>query len=208
LVSGGLELGYCARVGEVDVRLAARGHRAPDLVREAERIVRSLLGGLVFGVNEETLEQVVVKELTARRLRLCTAESCTGGMLANRITNVPGSSVVFWGGVVSYANEAKQEFLGVPAPLLAEHGAVSEPVARAMAEGARRRCRADYALAVTGIAGPDGGTEAKPVGTVFIALASERGTGARCLHNPLDRETFKWVVSQQALDMLRQSLLA
>jgi nicotinamide-nucleotide amidase len=206
LVSRGLELGYCARVGEVDVRLAARGDQAKQLVGEAEAIVRGLLGGLVFGVNEESLEQIVVRELAARRQTLCTAESCTGGMLANRITNVPGASAVFWGGVVSYANEAKQDFLGVQAALLAEHGAVSEPVVLAMAEGARLRCRTDYALSVTGIAGPDGGTEAKPVGTVFIALATKHGCAARRFHNPLDRETFKWVVSQQALDMLRQSL--
>jgi nicotinamide-nucleotide amidase len=204
LVRAGLELGYCARIGEVDVHLAASGGEGGRLVAEAESIVRRLLGPLVFGVDDETLEGVVVRELTARRQTLATAESCTGGLLAHRLTNVPGASAVFFGGVVSYANEAKQDFLGVPAELLREHGAVSEPVARAMADGARRRSGTDFALSVTGIAGPAGGTEAKPVGTVFIGLAtSERALVERFL-NPFDRQTFKWVTSQQALDLLRR----
>ena len=206
LVQEGLELGYCARIGEVDVRLAARGGRARALVGEAEQIARGLLGNLVFGAEEDSLEGVVVKRLTERRQTLATAESCTGGLIANRITNVPGASVVFWGGVVSYANEAKQSFLEVPPALIEEHGAVSKVVARAMAEGARQRGGADYALAVTGIAGPTGGSEAKPVGTVFIGLASAAETTVKRYLNPFDRETFKWVTSQQALDLLRTAL--
>jgi nicotinamide-nucleotide amidase len=206
LVQVGLDLGYCARIGEVDVRLAASGERAAQLVDEAEAIVRSRLGRLVFGTDDETLEGVIVRELTARRQKLVTAESCTGGLLAHRITNVPGASVVFWGGLVTYANEAKENFLGVPPSVLAEHGAVSEPCARAMAEGARQRAQADYAVAITGIAGPGGGSEEKPVGTVFIALASPAGTIVERLLNPFDRETFKWVTSQQALDLLRRTL--
>jgi nicotinamide-nucleotide amidase len=206
LVQAGLDLGYCARIGEVDVRLAARGPGAAKLVAEAEQIVRPLLGALVFGSDEDTLEAVVVRALTERRQTVATAESCTGGLLAHRLTNVPGASAVFWGGAVSYANQAKESLLGVPAALLAEHGAVSEPVVRAMAEGIRQRAGSDYAVAVTGIAGPSGGSEAKPVGTVFIGLAGPTGTVAeRCL-NPYDRETFKWVTSQQALDLLRKAV--
>jgi nicotinamide-nucleotide amidase len=195
-----------ARIGEVDVRLAAQGESRARLVAEAEQVARPLLGELVFGMDEETLEEVVVRELTARRLSLATAESCTGGMIANRLTNVPGASQVFWGGVISYANAAKDSLLGVAPALLAEHGAVSEPVARAMAEGARLRSGADYALAVTGIAGPGGGSDAKPVGTVFIGLAAPGRTSTVRHLNPFDRETFKWVTAQQALDLLRRAL--
>ena len=206
LVQAGLELGYCARIGEVDVHLAARGQQARQRVAEAEQITRTLLGELVFGVDDDTLEAVLVRRLTERKQTLATAESCTGGLIANRITNVPGASVVFWGGLVTYANAAKEKFLAVPAATLAEHGAVSKSVARAMAEGARRRCGTDYALAVTGIAGPSGGTTAKPVGTVFIALATPREIIVKRFLNPFDRETFKWVTSQQALDLLRKNL--
>jgi PncC family amidohydrolase len=110
------------------------------------------------------------------------------------------------GGIVAYSNEAKKELLGVSASALEEQGAVSEAVAREMAEGARRRCRTDYAIAVTGIAGPGGGSEAKPVGTVFMALARETGTEVKRQFNPFDRETFKQVTSQQALDLLRRAV--
>ena len=135
------------------------------------------------------------------------AESCTGGYLANRITNVPGASAVLLAGLVTYSNHAKQKFLGVRAAALAEHGAVSEPVAREMAEGARRVTGADHALAVTGIAGPTGGTPNRPVGTVFIALASDRHTFVLNPMNRYDRETFKHVTSQQALELLRRTLI-
>ncbi len=207
LTQAGLQLGYCARIGEVDVRLAAAGPNGSRVVAEAENAVRSLLGDWIFGVDDEALEEVVIRELTARRLTVATAESCTGGMISHRLTNVPGASAVFWGGVVSYANAAKELLLGVSPALLAEHGAVSEPVVRAMAEGARRRSGADYALAVTGIAGPGGGSEGKPVGTVFIGLAGPQDTVAARHLNPFDRETFKWATSQQALELLRRALL-
>jgi nicotinamide-nucleotide amidase len=208
LIANGLELGYCARVGEVDVRLAARGQLATEVVAEGEKIVRSLIGELIFGVDDDSLEAVVVRLLTQRKQKLALAESCTGGHIANRVTNVPGASEVLWGGVVSYANEAKEHFLDVKQTTLAEHGAVSEATAREMAEGVRRRSGADYALAVTGIAGPTGGTDAKPVGTVFIALARAQRTVVQRFLNPFDRETFKSVTSQQALDMLRRAALA
>jgi nicotinamide-nucleotide amidase len=206
LVQGGLELGYCARIGEVEVRLAARGSDAESKVREAEEIVRQLLGPLIYAAGDESLEATLVRILTERGQTMALAESCTGGMIAHHLTNVPGASAVLKCGLVTYSNEAKRDFLGVSAASLDEHGAVSEIVARQMAEGARQKCRTDYALSVTGIAGPSGGSEAKPVGTVYIALADENGTVVKRQFNPFDRETFKWVTSQQAMDLLRRAL--
>jgi len=153
------------------------------------------------------MEAVVIRCLTERGKTLAVAESCTGGLIAHRLTNVPGASAVLMSGLVTYSNEAKRDLLGVRAESLLEAGAVSEVVAREMAEGARRRFKVDYALAVTGIAGPTGGTADKPVGTVFIALASDRGTTVQLQFNPFDRETFKFVTSQQALDLLRRAVL-
>ncbi len=206
LVEAGLDLGYCARPGQVDVRLAARGGDAEQQVAEAEAIVRELLGPHIYGVEDEDLETVIVRLLTERKATLALAESCTGGCIAHRITNVPGASAVLLAGLVTYSNAAKQKFLGVQADTLAQHGAVSEPVAREMAEGARRQTQADYALSVTGIAGPSGGTPEKPVGTVFIGLAGPSGTVVERQFNPYDRETFKQVTAQQALDLLRRRI--
>ena len=139
--------------------------------------------------------------------KLAAAESCTGGGIANRLTNVPGASVVLLAGLVTYSNAAKQKFLGVRAETLAAHGAVSEPTAREMAEGARRETGADFAVSVTGIAGPGGGSDAKPVGTVFIGLAGPAGTTVLRQFNPYDRETFKQATANQALELLRRALL-
>ncbi len=175
LIGRGLNLGYCARPGEVDVRLAARGNDAARLVAEAETVVRQTVGRHVYGVEDDLLEAVVVRLLTERRLTLAVAESCTGGRLAGRLTDVPGASAVFLGGFITYANTLKERLVGVRPETLATHGAVSEPTAREMAEGARRETGADLALAVTGIAGPSGGTPEKPVGTVFIALGARAG---------------------------------
>jgi nicotinamide-nucleotide amidase len=136
------------------------------------------------------------------------AESCTGGALSDRITDVPGASEVFLAGYVTYANETKENAIGVPADLIAAHGAVSEPVAAAMAEGARRKAGTNYALSTTGIAGPGGGTAEKPVGTVFIALAAEGApTTVRRCYFPLDRPTFKYMTTSAALDLLRRHVL-
>ncbi|HMJ88464.1 MAG TPA: competence/damage-inducible protein A, partial [Candidatus Acidoferrum sp.] len=208
LVQRGLEIGYCARTGEVDVRFVARGNGCETIAIEAETITRRLLGDCVFGADDEQLEETVVRLLTERKEWLALAESCTGGFIANRITNVPGASAVLWGGGVTYANDAKVRLLGVREETLREHGAVSEAVAREMAEGARRIAKSDYAIAVTGIAGPSGGTKDKPVGTVFIALATANDVQVKRALNNFDRETFKYISSQQALDMLRRALLA
>ncbi len=204
----GLEIGYCAHVGAVDVRLAAKGPQAAAIVHQAETIVRTELNKHIFGEDDETLEGVVIRLLTERKQTLALAESCTGGGLANRLTNVPGASAVLLASLVTYANEAKQKFVGVRAETLAAHGAVSEAVAREMAAGARRETGADYALSVTGIAGPGGGSEGKPVGTVFIGFASASETLALKQFNPFDRETFKQVTSTQALETLRRRILA
>jgi len=151
----------------------------------------------------------VVKLLNQRKETLATAESCTGGLIANCITNVPGASEVFLAGYVTYANNAKSDVLNVDPKLIDKHGAVSEPVARVMAEGARTRAASTYGVATTGIAGPNGGTDEKPVGTVYIALASaESETIAKKFFFPTDRETFKQLAAQTALDLLRRKVLA
>ena len=200
----GLELGYCARPGEVDLRIM--GER--PMLDQAEEIIRASLGTAVFSVEGGKLEDAVVKLLKERKQTLAIAESCTGGFLAHRVTNVPGASAVFLAGYVTYANEAKAEMLWVDPALIAESGAVSEKVAGAMAEGARQRAGASVALATTGVAGPDGGTKEKPVGTVFVALASEgAATKVSRFFFPDDRQTFKELTTQFALEMLRRALL-
>jgi nicotinamide-nucleotide amidase len=199
-----LELGYCARMGEVDVRVI--GPQAA--VEAAVQLIESELGPYIVTTEEKDLEDVVVELLTNNKTTLATAESCTGGLLANRITDVPGASVVFLEGNVTYSNEAKIRTLGVSADLLSTVGAVSEEVARAMADGALRRSGTTYALSTTGIAGPDGGTEQKPVGTVFIGLAS-RGSATVVEKEffPTDRSSFKRICTQHALEMLRREIL-
>ena len=149
----------------------------------------------------------MVKSLTDSGQTLSLAESCTGGRIANRITDVSGASCVFTHGYVTYANEAKHEMLGVDSHLLEKHGAVSEEVALAMAEGARKNSGADIAAAVTGIAGPTGGTDDKPVGTVWLAISTAKSTVATHAFYPRGRENFKQLVSQKALDLIRLSLL-
>jgi nicotinamide-nucleotide amidase len=207
LVSAGLEVGYCARPWQVDVRVAARGSEAVKLVSQGEAIVGKLLQKNLFANGEEELASVIVNRLAKRRETLVLAESCTGGWITNQLTNVPGSSAVVLAGLVTYGNDAKMKFLGVEKSILDEHGAVSEQVVRQMAEGARKALKADYAIAVTGIAGPGGGTPAKPVGTVYIALAGPFETVVKRNSNPYDRETFKLVTALQALEMLRRKAL-
>jgi nicotinamide-nucleotide amidase len=153
------------------------------------------------------IEEVVVHLLMKQKRTLALAESCTGGLIANQITNVPGASKIFPGGVVAYGNRAKEKFLGVCAKTLKDHGAVSEAVACEMAIGARKRFGADFSIAVTGIAGPGGGTKNKPVGTVFIALAGKFGTIVERKLNSFGREKFKEVTARQALEILRERLV-
>ena len=198
-----LELGYCARVGELDLRLIG----PMQSVLRGTEIVRARLSGHIVSEDGTELEAVVVRLLTQQGATVAVAESCTGGLLANRFTNVPGASAVLLEGNVTYSNAAKTRTLGVPTELLDRFGAVSKEVAQAMAEGARKRAGTTCALSTTGIAGPDGGTPEKPVGTVFVGLASaDAPSQVERLLFPTDRLTFKQMVTQSALDLLRTHL--
>ncbi len=199
----GLEHGYCARPGEVDLRLMG----STASIREAREIVRGTFGDELVSDDGANLEDVVVELLAKRGRTLAIAESCTGGLISSRITDVAGSSEVFRYGFVTYANEAKQELVGVSQDALRSYGAVSDPVARQMAEGALKAGEADIAVAVTGIAGPAGGSEEKPVGTVFLGLA-ERGRETQVYQqfHPWARAAFKRQVSQSALNLVRLTL--
>jgi nicotinamide-nucleotide amidase len=161
----------------------------------------------VFSDNGDSLEQIVGYYLQMRNATLAVAESCTGGLLAERITSVGGSSRYFLGGAVVYSNNLKTAFADVPAELIEKHGAVSGEVAAALAEGIRKRCGATFGLGITGVAGPTGGTEEKPVGLVFHALASEKGTELVQRNFPGDRKRIRWFASQQALDMVRRKVV-
>jgi nicotinamide-nucleotide amidase len=201
----GIELGYCARPGEVDVRIIGN----PEAIQRSDAIIRSALALSIFSTADDTLEEVLVRLLAKRNQTLATAESCTGGLVANRVTNVPGASSVFIAGYVCYANQAKIDMLDVDPKLIEEHGAVSEPVARALAEHARVCAGSNYGLATTGVAGPSGGSPERPVGTVYVGLASaESETIVKKFFFPTDRETFKQLAAQSALDLLRRRILA
>ena len=204
LAMPGVELGYCARPGDVDVRIIGE----TEALDRADSIITAALGVSIYSISGEDLEEVLVKLLTERRETLAVAESCTGGLLANRVTNVPGASNVFVAGYVTYANAAKIDMLSVDPKLIEQHGAVSESVARAMADGARARAGSTYALSTTGIAGPGGGSPDKPAGTVYVALASAHSkTIAKKFFFPNDRETFKGQTAQAAFDLLRRRLI-
>ena len=202
---GQVEVGYCARPGEVDLRLIGP---EKNLVEKASELARAKLRDFIYAENGETMEQAVVRLARGARKMIVTAESCTGGLVAHRITNVPHSSEIFRQGWVTYANEAKMAELGVPSGLIEKHGAVSPEVAQAMAEGALRESGADLAVAVTGIAGPTGGTSEKPVGLVYFGLAT-KGEKTEIVEKNLafPRETFKYMASQIALDLLRRALV-
>lgn len=199
-----LEVGYCARPAEVDLRLI--GPMASIL--QAIDLALSAFPNECFSHTEESLEEVVVNLLIEQGKKLSLAESCTGGHISSRITDVSGSSEIFTHGFVTYSNLAKQQLLGVNEVLLETHGAVSKEVAIAMAEGALARSRADIAASVTGIAGPTGGTEYKPVGTVWIGLATPNKRLAIKKFHPQGRAFFKQSTSQNVLDLIRQTLLA
>jgi nicotinamide-nucleotide amidase len=201
----GLELGYCARMGEVDIRIVG----GKVAVSAGEQVIRAALNDYIITAEAKELEEIVIELLREKHATLAVAESCTGGLLADRLTDVPGASAVFLEGNVTYSNEAKTRTLGVPAELFSSVGAVSEAVARAMAEGALKRSGAMYALSTTGIAGPDGGTIAKPVGTVYIGFANgNHDSRVDKVFFPTDRRTFKRICTQHALEMLRKWLVA
>ena len=201
-----------AKLNECMVRATAKAETraaAEALLKPLVAQVLETLGDVVYGVDVESLEQVVSAALLERGLTLSAAESCTGGLIAKRMTDLPGASKVFRGGVVSYTNGVKSGILGVPEALLEEQGAVSEPVARVMAEGCRRVCGSDLAVSVTGVAGPESDDRGNEVGTVYIALASDQGTICRKLScgKGRGRERVRSAAAQNAFDMLRRTLL-
>jgi nicotinamide-nucleotide amidase len=194
---------------EIEVQLTASGRSEQDAVALLDKVSDELelvLGQSIFSFRGETMEEVVALRLTLGGYTLSVAESCTGGLIAQRITSIAGSSKFFIEGVVAYSNDAKTRALGVEPILILEHGAVSAPVAEAMAEGVRKRTGTDFGLSVTGIAGPGGGSVEKPVGLVYIALADDLTTQHRKLMLPGDRNLVRWRASQAALDLLRRRL--
>jgi len=205
----GATVGTTVADGVVSVRIYATAPRpaALAIIDQLRTDIRSRLGPIIFGESDDTLEAATLALLRQNAATLATAESCTGGLIAQLITGVPGSSAGFLRGYVTYSNAAKTEDLGVDPALIATHGAVSEPVARAMADGARSRANSTYALSVTGIAGPDGGTPEKPVGTVWLALAGPAGTTATKFNFPGTRTSVRLRAAQMALTHLRLTLL-
>ncbi|MBI1922116.1 MAG: competence/damage-inducible protein A [Geobacter sp.] len=210
LICPDLQLAFCVEFPEVHVKLRISGEplEADRRLAELAARVRERLGDSLFAEGGETIDTVVARLLREKKATLALAESCTGGLLAKRITDVSGSSAYFLQGMVTYSNEAKTRLLQVPAGLIAGRGAVSAEVARAMAEGVRKSARSKIGLAITGIAGPEGGSDDKPVGTVFIALAASSGTIAREYRFHGDRERIRSIASFAAMDWLRKHLLS
>lgn len=203
-------IGLLAYPGEIHIRLTAHTESEAEgdrLLNDLESRIRERLGTLLFGRDEERLEDVVGRLLLEAKQTIAVAESCTGGLVCHRLTNLPGSSAYFVRGEVVYSNDAKEGLLGVPRELIAEYGAVSQPVALAMAAGMRQVAGTDLALGITGIAGPGGGTATKPIGLTYIAIASHDGVTCREYRFLGDRETNRLRASQEALDILRRHLL-
>ena len=199
-----------AGAGDVQFNLFTRAdsmEAAQLRVDELAGEIEDELEGALYASKGESLEQIVGYYLQMRNATLAVAESCTGGLLADRITSVSGSSRYFLGGAIVYSNPLKTKFADVPASLITKHGAVSREVAAALAEGIRKRCKATFGVGITGVAGPAGGTAEKPVGRVYHALAAENGTQVEERNFPGDRKRIRWFASQQALDMIRRKLM-
>ncbi|MCB0428721.1 MAG: competence/damage-inducible protein A [Flavobacteriales bacterium] len=203
-----VRLAYLPSAGMVRLRLTATGEEktCKELIAKEEEKLRKLIPQYIYGADDETLESVIGRLLLERNATMAIAESCTGGYIAHRITSIPGSSAYFLGGVVSYANEVKTSLLGVDAGSLRTHGAVSEDVVLQMAAGARKATGANYAVATSGVAGPDGGTEEKPVGLVWIAVAGPTFTEAKQFRFVKDRMRNIELATQTALGWLRRKL--
>ncbi len=202
-----------AKDGEMFVRVTARAQNAEKAAALCEPVVEELkkrIGDFVYGVDVESLEEAVVRLLTKKHLTVATAESCTGGLVAKRITDIPGSSAVFHMGAVTYANEIKTRLLGVPEETLKQYGAVSPQTARLMAQGVRERSGSDIGVGITGIAGPDGGTPEKPVGLVYLALCDGKDTWVRKMCGNAcskGRGYLRFLAASNALDMIRRRVL-
>jgi PncC family amidohydrolase len=202
-----VDLGFRAGAPQMEVKLTINSNAALPARQRCREQLEQLFGDHIIGEEDATLAGSVLDLLRERGATLTTAESCTGGLIASMLTRVPGSSQGFHAGFVTYANNIKQAVLGVDEAVLQKHGAVSEPVVRQMALGAMERSGADYAIAVSGIAGPDGGTEDKPVGTVWIAWGSPEALKTCRLRWPVERTLFQTMVAAAGLDMIRRTLL-
>ncbi len=202
-----VELGFRAGAPQMEIKLGITSAAASAAQGHCRKQLEQLFGDHIIGEGNITLAERVLQLLRARGATLTTAESCTGGLIASMLTRIPGSSDGFHAGFVTYSNAVKQSVLGVSAQTLAQHGAVSEEVVRAMALGAINRSGADYAIAVSGIAGPDGGTAEKPVGTVWLAWGDRQRMRTRCLCWPVERTLFQTMIAAGALDVMRRILL-
>ncbi len=207
---GFIKLAYLPSSGIIKLRLTGTGNDrgfVSDSIEEQVKKLYAIIPDLIYGENEESLEMVIGKLLREKKSTLSTAESCTGGNIAHMITSVPGSSNYFTGSVIAYDNRVKTQLLGINEKLIENEGAVSENVVRAMAEGVKRLLKTDYSVATSGIAGPDGGTEEKPVGTLWLAVASESGTVAEKHTFSTDRTTNITRFSLVALNLLRKQII-
>ena len=207
---GDVQTTILAAPGEIQIHLRTWSKDTPAAERLLKGIQESIvlaLGEAVFTTKGESMEEVVARELTMRQATIATAESCTGGLLAERLTSISGSSAYFLGGVVSYSNTLKSAWVDVPAEIIESRGAVSSEVAVALADGIRRRTGATLGVGITGVAGPTGGTPEKPVGTVHVAIADVSGSKERGVHYPGDRDRIRWQASQSALDLVRRYFL-
>ncbi|MHB9094763.1 MAG: competence/damage-inducible protein A [Eubacteriales bacterium] len=203
-------IAFLAPRGEVFVRITAKAKTeaaADKMINKIEKEIRKRLGDYIYGADDDSLEKVVAGLLKKHGLTISTAESCTGGMIAQRLTNIPGVSDNFMYGVVSYSNEAKTGLLGVPPEIIEKHGAVSEETAIEMVKGVRQSCGTDLAVSVTGIAGPSGGTPEKPVGLVYIGFSDRDTTIVQRFLFTGDREVIRWQTANAALNMLRRYLI-
>lgn len=204
-----ITLAYLPNLGTVRLRITTRGNDEDRMMAELQdnkEQIEEIIGDLVFGYGTENLSEAVGRRLVAKGMTLSTAESCTGGTISSLITANPGSSAYFLGGAVTYSNALKQSMLGVKAATLKKYGAVSEQTVREMAQGARKNLKSDYAIAASGIAGPEGGTKDKPVGTIWIGVAGPNGTETKLLRSGKDRKRNITFTSLQALNMLRRTL--
>jgi nicotinamide-nucleotide amidase len=205
-----VETTILAPVGEIQLHLKARGKSQEEAQEKVDALAEELedeLGDNVFSSRGESLEQIVGYFLDMRGSTVAVAESCTGGLLGQRLSSVSGSSRYFLGGAIVYSNDLKTALADVPPLLIKEHGAVSREVAIALAEGIRKKCKSTFGVAVTGIAGPTGGTPEKPVGLVYHAVADGKKTEVVKRNFLSDRERIRWWASQQALDMIRRKLM-
>jgi nicotinamide-nucleotide amidase len=204
-----IKLAYLPSIGQVRLRLSSSGNDKNTVIKkvnEQAEALKQIAGKFIYGYDDDTLEKIVGNLLRKKDQTVCTAESCTGGFIAHKVTSVPGSSDYFKGSVIAYANEVKENILNVSSQLIQQHGAVSEEVVRQMAENARQVLNTDFAIACSGIAGPDGGTKEKPVGTVWVAVASASGVKTKLLKLGTGRMKVIEETSLNALNMLRKEI--